>query len=340
MSVVNNNNVLFNFLISPKNRILRHVLFTSLFVFVAIGQSFFLFEQYAEPIGHKIYLYVISLIIVYVSFAYANLYYLSGKFLLKGKYTEYILSLIVSVIVILLFKNIIEHEMLKSIGVERKFNGVTFLDNLSNLTLNVICLGSSLVAIFFKQFMNDSNRINELEVQQLQNKIEEIKTHINPQFLFNVIDTASAKVKSNADEASGILYQLSKVLRYGLYDAKRDKVILKSDIDFIRNFLILEQANSERDFEFSVDVSGNTGQFIHPYVFMPLVQEIIKLQPQALHIAFDIENNTINFVCKIKGADLVKADFSVIRQHLQKLYRDKVEFSYSNNFLKLQIINV
>lgn len=291
-------NLLYDLLTEPRFRFVRHLLLVSVLVCVAFGQSFFVFGNHREALGNNVYFFVATLTIVYIALAYFNLYYLAPRLLLKNKYVEYFLVLIGITALILTAKYMAESRMLATIGVARTFNGVTLLDNLSNLTLNTICIAGSLITVLFQQWITDSNRIDNLKNKQLKNSITELKEHINPDFLFRTIGYASEEVKTNPDKVSGMLFKLSELLRYELYDCKRGKVILKSDIDFVNDYLLLEQQLRD-SFTFNLSVTGQANRFIRPFVFMPFIQEIMKRDPAHLSILFKLEPDLTELECTI-----------------------------------------
>lgn len=328
---------LYDFLVEPKFRVGRHILFIAVLVSVALGQSFAVFSPETAVLGNKIYLFVISLVVVYVAFAYFNLYYLAPRFLLCNKYIEYFISLLGFTAAFMVGKCITEYQILSFVGVKRTFNEVTFLDNLSNLTLYTICMFGSVVTILFRQWIVDTNRIDTLENKRLKNSIDEIKNQINPDFLFNTIDYASLKVKTAPEQASGILFNLSELLRYELYDCKREKVILKSDVEFVRNYLMLEQQRSGSDFTYAVTTEGNMSLFIHPFIFMPIVQEIMGKDPDNISVCFRVDNSMVIFECKVSGVDLSKCDFNKAEQRLKVLYSKKFNINKTVDSVKLQL---
>ncbi len=320
-------NILFDFLVQPKFKVWRHVIAVIMFSFISVGQSLFVFGSQAEALGNHVYWFGIGNTIAMIAFLYLNLYALAPRLLLKNRYVEYLAALLTGTVVYLIIKSMIETCMFLQVGVVRNFNAITLLDGLSNLVLYSICIASSSVTALFKQWIADTERINDLESTRLKNSVDEIKSHINTKSLSNVLSYASEKVKTDPEETSGVLFKLSEVLRYELYDCKREKVLLESDIEFIRKYLSLEQLNGNFTFTISVSIPGKNNLFIPPFIFAPVVQKIIEQHPTDVSISFDIGNNLLKFDSKVSGADLTKCDFSKEEQRLSGLYRYYVKIS-------------
>jgi len=295
--------ILFDFLIQPRFRVWRHLFVLVAFSFVSIGQSLFVFENQAETLGNGVYWFGIGNTVAMITLFYLNLYFLVPRLLLNNKYIEYFILLLAQVSLYMLLKGVVEFYMLSHVGIVRNFNAVSLLDGLSNLTLYAICIASCSATTFFKQWIADTERINKLENNQLSNSVDEIKSHINPKSLSNVLRYMSEKVKTDPDEASDILFRLSDVLRYELYDCKREKVLLESDIEFIDKYLSLEQLNGQNRFSYTISTTGNVNLFVPPFFFMPVIQKIIEQQPADMQISFDIHTDSVLFECKASGAN-------------------------------------
>lgn len=298
MQTHESSNLLYDLLTEPRFRPLRHLLLIAVLICVAFGQSFSVFGSHTRVPGNHVCLFVITLTAVYIALAYFNLYYLAPRLLLKNKYAEYILTLIAITAGILAAKYLAESRMLAAAGIERTFNAVTLLDNLSNLTLTSICIAGSLITLLFQQWITDSNRIGNLKNKQLKSSITELKEHINPGFLFRTIGYASEEVKAEPEKVSAMLFKLSELLRYELYDCKRGKVLLKSDIDFVNAYLLLEQQVRDH-FTCDFSVTGQANRLIRPFVFMPFIQDILKRNPAHLSVRFCIGPDLTELKCTI-----------------------------------------
>lgn len=154
----------------------------------------------------------------------------------------------------------------------------------------------------------------DIEGQKLKSSIQEFKDQINPVFLFNLIQYASEEVKSEPRKTSELIMRLSELLRYELYDCKRNKVILKSDIDFVSNYLFLTQQIAE-DFSYSIFIDGNTNRFIQPFLFMPFIRETLSKRPNNLSLFYEIDNDTVTLTCKYRDG---LSESSTIKQSLNK----------------------
>lgn len=153
----------------------------------------------------------------------------------------------------------------------------------------------------------DTRNIGNLENRRLKSTIDEFKNHINPALLYDTIGRASEEVKTDPDKASCMIISLSELLRYELYECQRTKVIFYSDIEFIRNYLMLLHQVSAT-FAYSISVTGNTNLLVRPFQFLSFIQKILKQQPEKLDIHYTIDPVTIELRCEISRCYSTKTE--------------------------------
>lgn len=330
-------NTLFNFLTSTNYRVWRHLFFILAFIPIGLAQAFFVFDGYTEISTRTIYAFGIGLFITIIAFVYFNIYVLASRFLPKGEFATYLFALLVSVFLFLFLKHITEYWILSAANIHRGFNGITLLDGLSNLMLYSICIASGSISLLFKRWMAGNDEIENLKNKQLKNSIEEIKSRLRPHFLYATLDHASNRVKSEPVLISDTVFRLSEMLRYQLYDSKRDRVLLTSDIEFIRNYLVLEKQNRDGALTYTISVNGNPNKLVFPALFIPWVDEIAAGKPTQIDILFDIDTCLIKFECRVWGLDLSPCDFSKIQQEQKVLYADDIAIKKEDGLIELQL---
>lgn len=330
-------NSLFEFLTQPKFKGWRHLLFLMAIVPIAMSQTFYVFGSHTAIPTATIYFFGTGFALIVIAIVYLNRYYLVPRLLSKGKYFDYFIVMLLAVLGFVLVKYLVEYRIFSQIGVTRPFTGVTLLDGLSNLTVYTICITSGSLTLLFKQWREDHAEIEGLENIRLKKSIDDIKNRIRPKFLYATLAYASEQAKSDPGQTSDTLLRLSELLRYQLYDCTRDKVLLATDIEFIRNYLLLEQQNANNEFSFTVSVTGDPNLFVPPALFLPWIEEIIRNNPRGLWVVFDISSCLIEFTCQVSGIDLGSCDFQKTTQRPELLYGDDLEVFKSANSIVLKL---
>lgn len=197
-----------------------HFLVLVVLSLVSLGQSLFVFGEQAEALGRQVLWFGIGNTLVIIAAFYINLYIFIPRFFLKHRYALYLLALLGATAFYLVMKGAAEYYMLLGVGIRRSFNAVTLLDGLSNLVLYSICVASSSAGVLFRLFAEDRRRIGKLENERLRSKVETFKSNIDTEHLYQVLDFAAERVKTNPAEASEAIFKLGDALRNELYGRK------------------------------------------------------------------------------------------------------------------------
>jgi sensor histidine kinase YesM len=285
----------FHFLISPRFRLLRHLLLLMIVTVMAVQQSI---EDYLY--GNTVY--AISLFLTLIGIVYMNISVLAPRFLFKNKFLLYI-GLALGVILLFLFMLIILQLFVRNNNLDFYQDippFVPFLNLVSSMiSMGLFIAGSSTLLLLQKWVLHE-HQIKSLEKVTMQSELDQLKNQINPHFLFNMLNNANELTKENPDKAADILFKLNDLLKYQINDQAKESVLLNEEILFLSDLLNLEKIRRD-NFEFIISVKGNTAQVrIPPLLFITFVENALKhgnSQKSYIHLFFNIESEALNFVC-------------------------------------------
>lgn len=336
-----NQSVIYNFLINPRFRVWRHIVLITTVVLIVLNQLSVVFN-FQIVFVKQLFIYIVPVTISYLIVIYFNLYFLIPKYLLAKKYFRFIIGLITSVLILNIVIDIAEYAIYKV--TDTPFNHLSvfhgnnfFTDMVFNLFQLTICIMGVGTIILLKEWMKENKNILQLEREILQSEVEQLKERIAPETLFRILNNTAKKAKNNPEEASIILVKLSHVLRYQLYDCSRDKVLLNSEISFIENYLILLQMNFGRP-SYEISIEGNTDMiFVPPLLFSSILQVIIdKIESNTtLNIDFKVDKEQILFLCT--GDSIVFEELTKIERRLKFLYGEEYSIILKENRVELKI---
>jgi two-component system, LytTR family, sensor kinase len=104
-----------------------------------------------------------------------------------------------------------------------------------------------------------------------------LRSQINPHFLFNTLNNIYSLVYKRSDEAPSVVMKLSEIMRYMLYDANSEKVMLKKEIDYLQSFIELNELRLKEGKVTSFTIEGDyTNQLIPPMLLIPFVENAFK----------------------------------------------------------------
>lgn len=81
--------------------------------------------------------------------------------------------------------------------------------------------------------------LKELEHQHLQSELQYLKYQINPHFFMNTLNNIHALVDIDTGKAKSTIVELSKLMRYVLYEASNKTILLSREIQFLENYVTL-----------------------------------------------------------------------------------------------------
>jgi len=291
--------ILPDFISNGKHKVIMHHCLLLLFLlgFILIDQS----KDYTD--NWDLYL-KIALFVYFTGIIDLNIYVLVDKFLFKRGALSYILVICGLIIVTYLLFLGVRYSVLRPYAIGPKAYNV--LDMLKHLLGFVfvfgIFVGPSTFIKLFQRWMEDNNKIHELEKTTIQSELEQLKKQVNPHFLFNMLNNVNVLTQTNPEKASQVLLRLSDLLRYQLHDSAKEVILLTADIHFITDFINLEKIRRD-DFEFTISTKGKIeNQLIPPLLFIPFIENATKHSLDAekksyIYIGFEVEDNTLSFIC-------------------------------------------
>ena len=160
--------------------------------------------------------------------------------------------------------------------------------------------GTGMAAFFLRR-----NRIiqkDNIEKERLQKEIElkYLKEQVNPHFLFNSLNSIYALSRQQSPETPDLVMQLSELMRYQLESSKKDTVLLKEELEFIENYLLLEEKRLSNRCAIDFLINGDLmGLKIAPMLLIPFVENAIKHGARSTN-----EESNIDISVTIKNATL------------------------------------
>jgi len=146
------------------------------------------------------------------------------------------------------------------------------------LALTVIATLMS-VAAPLKIWNNTRIEMNLERHQQLllKARMDALSRQINPHFLFNTLNTVSALIRFDPDNARGVVLKLSNILRR-LLRKHETFVPLREELEFIDDYLDIEVARFGRD---NLDIvkrvdEDTLDQFVPSMLLQPIVENCLK----------------------------------------------------------------
>lgn len=321
-----------NFILLPKYRIFHHLIFWIVYVFYAIFLLHFcLGIEFKFGIKY-IYIFIIDFVTVYFCLQLLIPRFFKKKLNLKLFYTFFVLSLTLNFLLNFVFTNFVFFESTQC----------EWHDYLHKQTYSFI-LSSVFISIavalkIFKINLENTIKLAELQKQNDRTELDLLKNQINPHFLFNTLNNVYIQTRIQPIKAADMILKLSDFLRYQLYECSEGKVLLKSEVEYLKNYVELQKLRiAHADIKF--EVSGTyKGLMIQPFMFISFLENAFKhgISSQSvenfIHIHVNIVEKYVIFAVKNSKIDTKSQDSKSkgiglinIKKRLELLYPNKYE---------------
>ncbi len=159
---------------------------------------------------------------------------------------------------------------------------ISLMNELARNVINSFFLLLMWNLIYYTYHYVERNRKQELNTLRLQSMVKElelktIKSHINPHFIFNALNSIRALVDENPARARTAITELSNILRSSMQTEKLETVPLEKELGIVRDYLALEKMRFEERLLIEMDIDEETlGQPVPPMMLQTLVENAIK----------------------------------------------------------------
>ena len=149
-----------------------------------------------------------------------------------------------------------------------------------------------------------------------------LKAQLNPHFLFNTLNNLYGLSVIKSDKLPQLMLKLSDLLRYSLYDTKETFVPLEKEIQYLENYISLEEIRLEDQTTIEFAKSGNIAdKSIAPMLLIVFVENAFKhlgaLRNEKSKVSVDIQvDGTQLFFKCINSIDTSTSDLS--EENLEK----------------------
>ncbi len=195
--------------------------------------------------------------------------------------------------------------------------------------------GTGMAAFFLRRSILFRRENAEKEKLQKEMELNYLKEQVNPHFLFNSLNSIYSLSRQQSPETPDLVMQLSELMRYQLESAKKDTVLLKEELEFIENYLLLEEKRLSDRCTLEFVIGGDLLKLrIAPMLLIPFVENAVKHGAQStneqskIDISAAVKNSTLHFCVENSKPPMASASnrkgtgLENVRRRLNLLYYD------------------
>lgn len=148
--------------------------------------------------------------------------------------------------------------------------------------------------------------LKTLQADKSKAELELLKTQINPHFFFNTLNNLYSLTVKHSDKAPEVILKLSEMMRYTIYEGKKEFVPLREEVTYLENYIELHKIRYHKKVKIEFGQSIGQEDQVAPLLFIILLENAFKHGVESLadsayvkmdlsssnrNIHFNIENN-------------------------------------------------
>jgi two-component system LytT family sensor kinase len=149
----------------------------------------------------------------------------------------------------------------------------------ANVTVYVVQFVGYHLVRNVQRLRQKEQQATELLAVARERQFAALKAQVNPHFLFNTLNSISATLRHNPEQAREMIAKLSGMMRYALDGSDRDHVPLRDEIDFTRRYLDLEHHRFSDRLTATIEVDADNETLdtpVPPMILQPLVENALR----------------------------------------------------------------
>ncbi len=216
--------------------------------------------------------------------------------------------------------------------------GVFYNCKLPHISLVVV---TSLIAFLFgillnvaKNYLHLLRKQEEIKLQQLNSEMNLLKQQVQPHFLYNTLNNIYSLANAKSDNTKIAIAKLAQIMRYFNEEAPKDKVFLSKEIDYIENYISLEQLRMVHIVKTKISIL-NDEILIPPMLLMPFVENVFKhgidktKDNNEFEISLKKQDDKLVYIVVNKMCDELKSGSGIGLSNLQK----RLTLLYGKNYM-------
>ena len=134
-----------------------------------------------------------------------------------------------------------------------------------------------LIVFIFSLMLKINNRWKQTEKERSDAELSYLKAQINPHFLFNTLNSIYSLAIVKSDNVASSIVKLSNMMRYVLSESSNDLVSLEKEIEYIQNYIELQQLRFGNFIHLECSITGDQkNKNIAPLILIAFIENAYK----------------------------------------------------------------
>jgi len=212
---------------------------------------------------------------------------------------------------------------------------------MAKIIIAILMIGVDLGAAAWVNQQRMRQRLMLLEQQSLKQELEHLHFQLNPHFLMNTMNNIHVLVDLDQDRAKRAIVELSKMMRYSLYEGNGILAPLYKEMTFVRTYISLMKLRYADNVVVSIDIPEDIPSeiMVPPLMFITFVENAFKHGVSyregsfiQVRLSLDEEKKQIKFCCvNSRHGNANKTEDGYHGIGLENV-RKRLDLQYPNNY--------
>lgn len=227
--------------------------------------------------------------------------------------------------------------------IEQNYNLPTFTLSLFSDFLKAVIYGSFFISYYYyDSYKKHQQKLVMYNKALSESKINQLKTQLNPHFLFNNLNVLDQLIEEDKYKASDFLHEFAEIYRYVLYASDKELVSIQEELDFAEQYFRLIQHKYGNAYQLNIETKHKKGLIV-PLTLQLLLENAIKHNlgtiesPIYIHLTVDgsihVTNNvqTKRNTKPLSGRALknLAEQYHILSKQPIEIYKSEKEFKVS-----------
>jgi sensor histidine kinase YesM len=275
-------------------------------------------------------------VVFFIVAVYGNANYLIIRFFRENRYWEYGLYSMVFLLLTVFLRMFIEDQLLNRIFIRHTFYGWNYTHFSFLLITQFLAFLFGFLLRISIDYVDLLHTQEILKNKQLMSELNLLKAQVQPHFLFNTLNNIYSLSVTNSPKTAEMIAKLSDMMRYFVDEATKEKVLLDTEIQFLENYIELEQIRMVNPLKLTFINILPDGHFMAPpMLLIPFVENVFKhginktLKDNEAEICLRAENKTLYYSVKNRTFNKKTESWrslANLKKRLALLYPDNFSF--------------
>jgi len=221
-----------------------------------------------------------------------------------------------------------------------------FMWYFSNMVTYVFIIGISISYRIILDNAKQEKTRKERENENLKTELSFLRSQVSPHFIFNILNNMVSLARKKSDMLEPSLIELSKLMRYMLYENDDERVSLAREVEYLKSYIALQLLRFGDDVTIMFNPpEAINAYYLEPMLLAPFVENAFKhgvgmVEDPQIHIVLNVDDTTgwldfkvMNTIApqqhtKDKSSGIGLAN---VRRRLELLYREDYSLEIMQN---------